>query len=34
MPVGLFENEVTLPLNTCLTDDMVEYLLQEVNRLL
>lgn len=32
--VGLFENEVTLPLNTCLTDDMAEYLLQEVNRLL
>ena len=28
--VALFENEVTLPLNTCLTDEMVEYLLENV----
>lgn len=32
--VALFENEVTLPLNTCLTDAMVEYLLENVGALL
>ena len=32
--VALFENEVTLPLNTCLTDEMVEYLLENVGALL
>ncbi len=29
-----FENEITLPLHTCLTDEQVEYVIQEVGKLI